>query len=314
MRRIAIVAATIAAIAGTTAAFAADTAPSTPAPARDPLLGTWALMIDGAYAGPVASVDGCSLTAEVVQERPGPDNVAKKNSGNPGPAPCSIEVGLGMSQAFHMLLKRSMANPESPRNMQLVRVDGKPYGLDLLNAVITALSLPKLDAADKNPAFMTISLAPEALRYAPAPSVPKQAIVTPARGFVPATLSAQLDGARVDATSIGPWKVELPKRGDSIGSVRDGMGQPTPGEIGNVALRVPEPRIATLDGFMRSFLIDGKTADTDERTLVVSLGDVKSAVDLTFEHTGLVKGDLAPRADGARSYELYAERVTVAAR
>ncbi len=306
MRRIALLASTITAIAAGTAAFAADPAPNAPGPTPDPLLGTWALSVDGVYAGPVASVDGCSLTAEVIKQSAGPDRVVPKHAGIPAPAPCEIEVGLGMSQPFHQWLNGALAGTAGPHDVQLVRVDTKAYALDLPHTTIASVALPKIDTASRAPAFLKIGLTPEVLRRKSATPLPNAL----ARGFSPAMLTAQLDGAPLELRSVGPWKAEMP-RPSGTGYERDYVRQLEPTEIGNLPLRAPEARIAPLDAWMQAQFADGKV---DEHSLALTLGDGKVGIDLKFDRTGLIKGDLAPRADGSRAYALYAETAIIASR
>ena len=284
--------------------------PNPPGPAPDPLLGTWALTVDGVYAGPVASVDGCSVTAAVIKEPPGPDRVTPKHGGAPVPAPCSIEVGLGMSSDFQQWLDGSLAGTEHPRDVQLVRVDTRAYALDMPHTAVVGVSLPKLDTASRAPAFLKLDLLPEVLRRRSVPRLPKDAFLNAPRPFTPAMLSAQLDDVRLDVTSVGPWQAVM-EQAPATGLERDYARSPKPSEVDNLPLRAAEARIAPLDAWMQAQFVDGYV---DERSLVLTLGDGRSALDLKLGHAGLAKGDLAPRADGSRAYALYAETATIASR
>lgn len=309
MRRTALLAGLVTAVAGGAATFAAaDIAPTVTEPARDPFLGSWALMIDGAYAGPVAGVEDCNVRGEVVSHLPGSDGFALKHVGRTSAAPCTIEVGGGMSTVFNTWLSESLANDEAPRTMRLVRTDGKPYALELSRAGLASIALPEIDRASTNPVFVKIGLAARSLRRTPAPAVP----TTRARGFAPAQLAVDIVGmARTEVTRFGPWKAEVSYA--SLGEFRASAQRRV--DVGNLPLRVREPDAAVaMDPWVQAVLVEGST-DVVEPRVMLTLSDGKAErFELQFDGAGPAEGDLTARADGSRGYTLYAERVAMGAR
>jgi hypothetical protein len=86
--------------------------------------------------------------------------------------------------------------------------------------------------------------------------------------------------------------------------VREPVLLPAVADIGNLGLRVPEtsPAMArTMDPWVRSALVTG-AADA-ERPVKLML----DGLTLSLDHAAPQRADLVPRADGARSYSLYAE-------
>jgi hypothetical protein len=260
-------------------------------------------------------VDGCQAAGTVVVDRTGQDSVPHKQLGAAAPTPCTVEFGLGMTPSFNAWLSDSIAGDPGHHDLQLVRVDGKAgYQLELLDGAFAALTLPKVDRAAVSPAYLKLTLTAEALRRTPLSSLPREAAITPARGLTPASLDVLLNGTRLDATSVGPWTIQ---RAEPGGEQRDYMDSAGRLEVGDVPLRAPEARAATIiDPWLQPFLVQGQSSDADERSLVVGLGDggKASRFELKFDRTGPSTGDLAPRADGTRNYSLYAEQVTIAAR
>jgi hypothetical protein len=190
--------------------------------------------------------------------------------------------------------------------MQLVRSDTEAYALELSKARLATVTLPKIDRASTNPAFLKIVLAGETLHRTSAP--PVNAVLP--RGFAPALLAVHIGGVRTDVTTLGPWKAEVREFQDPYdGSIRRAV------DVGNLPLRMTD-KSATLimDPWLQSFLVQGQSGDADERSAVLALRDGKPGgrLELRFDHAGPAKGDLATRADGNRSYTLYAERVAVA--
>jgi hypothetical protein len=263
-------------------------------------------MIDGAYAGPLATVDGCQLEAPVIQHA----TTDAKHVGAAAPAPCSIEVGAGMSAAYHSWLNASLAGAGQPRTLQLVRLDGA-HAFELVDAQIAALTLPQVDRAALVPVFLELDLLAAQVRAIKAPATGKEALL-PARGYPAASLDVQLAGVKLDATSAGPFTVELAREHNTTGLDRDYRAAAAP-KLGELPLRVSERAIAPIDSWAQSFLVKGTAGDADERPAIVALSDGKyGRFELRLDRTGPFKADLAPRGDGSRAYALYAESVATA--
>jgi hypothetical protein len=62
-----------------------------------------------------------------------------------------------------------------------------------------------------------------------------------------------------------------------------------------------------LDPWVRGALVDGKP--DAEQPVTVTAGPIT----LTLDHAAPQRADLVPRADGARTYSLYAEHAVIAA-
>jgi hypothetical protein len=307
MRRIALFAGLTATLAGGAAALAAAPDPAAPGTAPpDPYLGSWALTLDGAPAGPVARVDGCSLQAQVVAERSGSVRITGKHVIGVAPEPCTIEIGGGTSAALRTMLNDAVAGNAAPHKVQIVRTDpGGGYALDLTNASIAAVTVPKLDRASSAPVYLKVTLTAERVQRLAAGARTK-ALPAP-RGLDPRLLTVQVDGLPVRATSVGPWTVNL-KAQDPIGEARDYVRSVSEVELGDLPIRVPEADRkafdAVLDPWVDATLNKGVE---DERAVAVSVGTFA----LTLDHAGIARADLAARADGASSYDLYSEHATV---
>jgi hypothetical protein len=306
LRRIVLMAGLLTTLAGGSAALAAPGDPAAPdaAPA-DPYLGSWSLNIDGESVGPVAQVDGCSLQARV--------DTTGSHVADVAPEPCSFDAGAGMNPAFYTLINDAIAGRGVAHDIQLVRTDARTgYGLALDHATVAAVTLPKVDRASTEPVFLKVSLGAEVLRRV---AVPAPATRQLARGFNPAGLEVQVAGASLGARSAGPWTATI-QPADTVGQMRDYTGAPPVVKLGTLAVRVPEPA-KPMDAWVQSGLIQGRK---DQRPVTVALPGLGVAaaagvapLQLSFESAGLARADLAARADGNRSYDLFADSASIAA-
>src|SRR5687767_14588979 len=70
--------------------------------------GRFALELDGINAGWLQSADGGHATADVVNERMGPDRIIRKHLAGVKYEDFTIECGVGMSKAFYTWMKDSL--------------------------------------------------------------------------------------------------------------------------------------------------------------------------------------------------------------
>jgi hypothetical protein len=296
MRRILLATALFATLSGGAAVAATDT--PAPGPAPDPLLGAWALTVDGALAGPVASVDGCGLAAAVTTAG------QTKQVAGVAPETCTIEVGTNLDKSFYQWLNDSLAGKAAPHAVQLIRVDNNAgYALALTNATVRSFALPKLDRGSAEGKFFSVTLAAEALRRVP--GVVKTALPAP-RPFAAGKFKLLVGGQYVDAATVGPWTASVPL-GD-VGETRLPVAS-APARLGELPLRVAEASaLSTLAPWVQAFLVDGQSGDDSELPLTLAFD---SGLQLALERTGPSRGDLVARADGNRAYSLYSERATL---
>ena len=120
------------------------------------------------FAGWLSSVEGGSAEAEVVTEKLGPDNIARKHIAGVKYEDITINCGTGMSKAFYEWIKASFDGKPSRRDGAIVAADFNNAIVDTLTfqqALISEIAFPALDASSKEAAKMTVKLAPEMARF-----------------------------------------------------------------------------------------------------------------------------------------------------
>ena len=306
LRRIALAAALAATLAGGAAALAATPDAATPdAAPPDPYQGAWALAIDGQYAGPIAQVQGCGLAATIISESADHG----KHLGAPAPGACTFQAGAGMTPGFYNLVNDGLAGAQTLHEIELIRADpAGRYGLLVSHATLRSVALPKIDRAATAPVFLEVAIAGERIVRDPSPRVAAGKVA--ASGFDPSRLKLSVNGQDVRASAAGPWSADIKLADDAVGSTRESQIAPAAVDSGNLGLRVPESSLAmtrTMDPWVHAALVDGKP--DAEQPVKLTLGGLT----LTLDHAAPQRADLVPRADGARTYSLYAEHAVIAA-
>jgi hypothetical protein len=173
--------------------------------------------------------------------------------------------------------------------------------LDFVNALITEVGFPALDAASKAACRMTVKFAPEftRMKMAQGSSLKKS---MPGLGvqkrWLPANFRLKIDGleeacSRVSQIEALVIKHPVSERG--IGDVRDYEREPTAVEIPNLVITVPELHAGQFYRWHEDFVIRGNNGPDKEKsgTLEYLTPNLKEALfTLTFKQLGIFK--LAP--------------------
>ena len=264
MRRIAIVAATIAAIAGGTAAFAADPAPTTPGPAPDPLLGTWALVMDGDVRRP---------GGHRRRLRPRRRRRRGRRRGK--------HVGRDACRAVHdrdrhrheprlrPVAQRLAGRHAARHRMQLVRIDGPVVRARARRRDCCARSAcPKLDARPrKGRVHDALASRAERIRYASLGAQAAMERPTPITAF-----ELQVGAQRIDVTLGRPVDRRSPRRGRTSAARATTRPLP-PARPSSACCRCACPRRARsrrMDPWLQSFLVQGKSGQDYEQSAVLT--------------------------------------------
>src|SRR4051812_3718141 len=129
--------------------------------------GKFALDVDGISAGWISSAEGGHATAEVVNEKIGPDLIVHKHIGGVKYEDITVACGTGMSKGFYGWIKDSFDHKHSRKGGAIIACDydfKERSRLTWQDGLITEVALPALDAASKDAAKMTIKIAPQITR------------------------------------------------------------------------------------------------------------------------------------------------------
>ena len=138
------------------------------AAARSFSAGTYALVLDNAFAGFLIGFSGGNVVADVVKAPAGPDRVHHKRLGPPHIEPVAIACGVPMAKVLHDWIKSSIEPGSRPvaKNGAIVEYDRtmKELGRRVFSgALITEVEFPACDASVKDAAAVTVTFAPQTM-------------------------------------------------------------------------------------------------------------------------------------------------------
>jgi len=308
-----------AALAGVEAARAA--AGRTPAAdaaveadARGPVAGRFALELEGATAGFLQSVEGGDATADVVVEVGEGACSTVKHLANVRYEDIAITCGIGMSAAFYDWVTATFQCGFARKNGAIVAADfnyKERARRSFTSALISEVRMPALDAADKDPAYMTVKITPETTQRQKGSGQTIVPCGTPKaqKKWLASNFRLTIDGLDCKkVNTVEGFTLKQPVSRDQIGTL----------EVPNLGVTLPESAAQPFFDWHEDFVINGNNGSGNEKNgmleyLAPNLADVLFTIN--FQNLGIFK--LAPEKVEAGSEqvarvkaEMYCEQMT----
>jgi len=261
--------------------------------ARGFAAGRFAFELDGAVAGWLQSASGGEAEGDVVQEKVGADHVVRKHLGGIRYSDVVLQAGAGMEKPFYDWLAASLAHTYQRKDGAVLSVDQnlkEVSRLAFFNALIGEITFPTLDAAAKEAASLTVTIAPEyarTIKGSGAKLGPAKASAQ--KKWLPSNFRLQIDGVdckkvnRIEALTIKQKVVESP-----VGELRDYEKEPASLDVGDLVVTVAESGAADFVAWHDDFVVKGNSGAAAEKTgkLELLTPDLKSAL-FTLDFAGL---------------------------
>jgi hypothetical protein len=268
------------------------------------------LELDGKECGFVDSVEGGSVTAEVVTEAPGAEHYLKKHLGPAAPEPIVLTFGLGLAPAVYGWLADAWNGNQSRPDGRIVFVDATFIAmqeLEFRRAAVASVTFPKLDGSSREAGRLTVVLEPEETSFQKASGKLKASTATKAKQWLASQFRVHVDG--LDAKQVAQV--------DAFTVVTAGDG--TPIDFPGLRITLAEAGADTWRDWHRDFVVQGMNDDGQERTgaLVLfdpalqEIGRVELA-GLGIRRLALQKAEAGQEAVARVVAELYCERMGLA--
>jgi hypothetical protein len=235
----------------------------------------FALELDGVPCGFVRSVEGGAITAEVVKA-PGKGFV-KKHLGAARVEPLHLQLDLSLDKAVYAWIvdawngkpgRRSLALLEADANFKVQR--RREFG----NPNLSAVTFPALDGASKDAAFLTLEVDAETVHAQKGSGQAVKAPAAKAKAWVRSSFRLEIDGLDCKLVSrIDSFTVRSAPAPDAVGEARDFERQPGAVDFPNLRVTLAQSSAQSWFDWERSFVVEGKNDDGQEKSgNVVLLG------------------------------------------
>lgn len=280
-------------------------------PERTTAAGRFALLLDGSKTvGYLKSLSGGSVSADVIEEAPGPDGFAKKHIGAPRYQDFTVQVDVSMTNDLYDWINASLVSKPQRKSGAIVAHDFNYEAKsrrEFFSALIGEVSFPGCDAASKDASFLTVKFAPEYTRYTKASGKLAGVPSKIQKPWVPSNFRLTIDGLDCTRVSkIDPF------------AVKQTISERVPGKIEfpNLTCWLPEAYAATWLAWHEDFVIAGMNSDDREKsgTLELLAPDLKETLlTIEFHNVGIFNINLPGTAADDQipmvSVDLYCERM-----
>lgn len=293
-----------------------------PGSGRSYVSGNFMFSLDGVNCGLLKSIDGGGIAAEVINEPAGPSYFVKKHIGQPKYEDVSMQVGFSMTKGIYEWIKQSWSMNYQRKNCNITALD---YSLKAKSArefdqcLITETTIPACDGSSKEPAYMTITFAPEFTKSIAATGKDADQFgKNEQKIWLPSNFEIKIDG--LDCTrvnKIDSFTVKQTTVTDDIGEARDALKEPGKLEFPNLRITFAAVDAASWQNWFDGFVVKGNNDESFEKggTLIfLSPNRQTQLAKITFHNLGIFKleNDKAEaNADQVRrmTAELYCERM-----
>jgi phage tail-like protein len=282
------------------------------------------LEVDGTTVGSLRHFSGLGAVADVVQNDAGAGTPPKKHVANFKWTAGHAKLGLGMGQGMYGWLKASLDQGGARKNGSFKVADaaGKVQSAySFSNALVTAVTFPKLDATSKEVGTLDVAFEAEQLRWAlGSGEALAPAAVLRAKAWLSSNFKLSLGTlpcARVVSVEAFTWRCEVAS--DGIGVGREPTQQPAKVTVPDITLTISAADFAPWAAAAQAWFVEGKRMEADElqgsiTLLDPTLTDANALGTITLGNVGF-KAFTPPEADANAGHlatftvVLYVERM-----
>ena len=249
--------------------------------------GRFALELDGAFQGFLASTVGGEAFAEVIEVG------ALKHPGLPQYEDITVEFDFSMASSTFDWMKACMDGSRLRKSGAIIVADFNFKELTRLNffeALITEIGWPALDAASKEPGRLSLEFSPDVTRRKPGSGAAIAASVKVQKKWLPANFRLKIDGLEAACTKVNKIEALVVKQKFLVNS--DGAREPGRLEYPNLVVTLAESAADPFFDWAESFIIKGVNGQKDEKRgsidfLALDLKTVLAT--LTFSNLGIFR-------------------------
>lgn len=227
------------------------------------------LDINGESVGYLKKFSGLAMEADIVANDQGPDNVQKKHVSNIKWTPGKATLGIGMGKEMYEWIKAAFDKGYVTKSGTFTSADFNYKAQStqtFSNALITSLTVPKLDGGSKDAAYFDVEFDAESVRWAKGggedirgKTGPKQ------KAWLCSNFRLTMGGlpcARVASIDSFTWKCAV--AADQVGIFREPTKHPAKATVPDIKLAISMADYQPWADAAKKWFIDGHHEEKDE--------------------------------------------------
>ncbi|MGZ4381564.1 MAG: phage tail protein [Gaiellaceae bacterium] len=231
--------------------------------------GNYFFNLQGVKCGFLKAVAGGDVSAEVIEEKVGPDYFTKKHIGQPKYEDIELTIGFDMVQDVYEWIAASWKQNYARKDGSVVVTDQSLQAKSerqFFHALISEVTIPAMDASSKDAAYLTVKFSPEYTREVKAAGkliMPKPAAQ---KRFLASSFRLEIDGLDcTKASKIDAFTVRQTVAADDVGDSRDVTKEPGKLDFPNLRITLAESAAATWVAWFEDFVIKGNNDEASEK-------------------------------------------------
>ncbi len=284
----------------------------------------YALDVEGTPVGSLKAVSGLDMQADIVANDLGPGPTPKKHVAGVAWTPGRATIGLGMGQAMYEWIKQSFDQGPLTQDGTLAVGDFNFKQRSLLafeDALLTAVTFPRLDGASKESGALDVEFTPRQVRMTKgdgsdirgAASHRQQAWLCSNFRFELGSLPC----ARVASIESFTWRCT--PSDDSLGIFPEPGQRPAVVTVPDLRLSISAADYDAWAQAAQAWFVDGHHLESDEMSGLITLltPDLQTPIGaITLGNVGFKRFSQLPASDGTDALwrftvDLYVERMSV---
>ncbi len=236
---------------------------------RSHTAGRFSLDVDGYNVGFLKKFSGMAMEADIVANDLGPDNVQKKHVSNIKWTPGKATVGIGMGKGMYDWIQAAFDKGYLTKNGAFTSADFNYKAmsrLDFMNALITSVTVPKLDGASKDAAYFDVEFEAEQVRWSKGGQEDIRGKIGPKqKAWLCSNFRVEIGGlpcSRVATVDSFTWKCSV--SADQIGIFREPTKHPAKVTVPEIKLTISSADHDAWAQAAKKWFIDGHHLESDE--------------------------------------------------
>jgi hypothetical protein len=238
---------------------------------RSHTAGRFSLEIDGYNAGFLKKFSGMAMEADIVSNDLGPDNVQKKHVSNIKWTPGKATVGIGMGKGMYDWIQAAFDKGYMTKNGAFTSADFNYKAmsrLDFMNALITSVTVPKLDGSSKDAAYFDVEFEAEQVRWSKGDQSDIRGKIGPKqKAWLCSNFRVEIGSlpcSRVATVDTFTWKCSVAP--DQIGIFREPTKHPAKVTVPEIKLSISSADHDAWAQAAKKWFVDGHHLEGDEMT------------------------------------------------
>ena len=231
--------------------------------------GRFMLDISGENVGYVKKFSGFAMEADIVSNDLDPANVQKKHVANIKWTPGKATIGIGMGNECYQWIKASFDKGHLTKSGSFTAADVNYKAISVQafrDALITSVTVPKLDGSSKDAAYFDLEFEAEQVRWSPGGGEDiRGKIGAKQKAWLVSNFRVEMGGlpcSRVASVDAFTWKCTVAS--DELGIIREPTKHPAKVTVPDIKLSIGMADYQAWADAARKWFVDGQHLEENQ--------------------------------------------------